>query len=100
MVAVEKIEELGAVANFWRARITALRAELGLLRDRKGNRRTDGARYTADRLLREIKKKAADTAEAERSLRMVENELVSTPEVASHRMRESVLPAEVAHSAH
>ena len=99
MVPVEKIEELGAVAKFWKARITGLRTELGILHDLKSHGRTDGDRYAADRLLREIKRKAAETAEAERSLTLVERELVRGTEVASHLMRDAAMPVEGARNA-
>lgn len=100
MVPVEKTEELAAVANFWKARIAALRTELGMLQDLKAHGRADGDRYAADRLLREIKKKTAETAEAERSLSLVERELARCSEVAAHLMRDATKPAEGARSAH
>ena len=100
MVPVEKIEELGAVANFWKARIAALRAELGMLHELKAEGRTDGDRYAADRLLREIKQKAAETAKAEQSLRMVAKVLAGAPDVAAPLMCDTVMSAESARRAH
>ena len=98
MVPVEKMEELGAVANFWKARISALRVELALLHVMKAQGRTDGDRYAADRQLREVKRKTAETAEAERSLHMVERELANAPGVASHLMRDTGTSSERARS--
>ena len=99
MVPVEKTEELGAVANFWKARITALQTELGMLQDLKANGRTDGDRYAADRLLREIKRKAAETADAERSLCLVERELAGGSGIPSRLMRDAAKSIESARSA-
>ena len=99
MVPIEKIEELGAVANFWKARIGGLRAELAMLQDMKADGRIVGVRYATDRLLREIKKKTAETAEAERSLRVVERELGLASEVASHLIHAGA-PAGSARSTH
>ena len=98
MVPVEKMEELGAIANFWKARITALRTELALLHIMKAQGRTDGDRYAADRLLREIKRKTTETADAERSLSRVKRELSSPPGVAPHLPRDTAVPAESARS--
>ena len=100
MVPVEKIEELGAVANFWKARIAALRAELGMLHELKAEGRIDGDRYAADRLLREIKQKAAETAKAEQSLRMVAKVLAGAPDVAAPQMCDTVMSAESARRAY
>ena len=103
MVPVEKVEELGAVANFWKARIAALRTELGMLHELKAEGRTDrtdGDRYAADRLLREIKQKAAETAKAEQSLRMVAKVLAGAPDVAAPLMCDTVMSAESARRAH
>ena len=98
MVPVEKMEELGAVANFWKARIAALRTELAMLHDMKAQGRTDGDRYAADRLLREIKRKTTETADAERSLSRVKRELSSPPGVASRLLRDTAVPADSARS--
>lgn len=87
MVPVEKMQELGAVVNFWRARIDGLSAELGLLHDMKIHARPGGDRYSSDRLLREIKKKSAEIADAERSLRLAERDLVAATESLGHLAR-------------
>ena len=84
MVPVEKMQELGAVVNFWRARIGALSSELCMLHDLKTHGPPGGDRYAADRLLREIKKKAAEVAEAERSLRIAERDLLAATESLGH----------------
>ena len=98
MVTVEKMEELGAIANFWKARITVLRTELALLHDMKAQGRTDGDRYAADRLLREIKRKTTETVDAEQSLRRVKRALASPPGVAPRLLRDTAVPADSARS--
>src|SRR5688572_22512835 len=87
MVPVEKMQELGAVVNFWRARIASLNAELCMMHDLRAHTRPGGDRYAADRLLREIKKKAADIADAGQQLRNAERELDAATEDLGHLVR-------------
>ena len=100
MVPVEKMQELGAVVKFWQARVDALTAEQSMLVDMRAHGRPGGDRYAADRLLREIKKKSAEVSEAERSLRLVERELVAANESLAHLVRDNVLAAASGRSAH
>ena len=90
MVPVEKMQELGAVVNFWKVRVSSLTAELCVLHDLKTNARPTGDRYAADRLLREIKKKAGDVANAERLLHAAERDLNTADESLGHLMHTSV----------
>ena len=75
MVPAEKMQELDAVVNFWKSRIDALSAELGVLQDLRIRSRPGGDRYAADRLLREIKKKTADMADTRECLQRAERDL-------------------------
>ena len=84
MVPVEKMQELGAVVNFWKIRIDMLLAELGLLHDLKTHGRSGGDRYASDRLLREIKKKAAEIVDTESSLQQAQRDLGEAIESTDH----------------
>ena len=86
MVAVDKMQELHAVVNFWQARIGGLSAHLGMLHYLTTQSRSGGDRYTADRLLREIERKSAEIAEAERSLHFAKRDLVAATEIVGHRV--------------
>jgi hypothetical protein len=100
MVPVEKMQELGAVVKFWKVRIDALNAELSMLLDMRAHGRPGGDRYAADRLLREIKKKSAEVADAERSLRTAERGLVSADESVGHLIIDNKVVAGSGRSAH
>lgn len=84
MVPVEKVQELGAVVDFWKIRVGMLHAELGLLNDLKGHGRPYGDRYASDRLLREIKKKAAELAGTAESLQQAQRDLGEAIESTGH----------------
>ena len=101
MVPVEKMQELGAVVNFWKARVGGLNSELGMLHDLRMHGRPSGDRYAADRLLREIKKKALELGDAERALRIAERELLAATDSLRHLTREpSASPAASPRTAH
>ena len=100
MVPVEKMQELGAVVKFWKSRIDILGAELGLLQDLKAHGRPSGDRYSADRLLREIKKKAAEIADTHQSLQQAQRDLGEAIENTGHLVHSFPPAADRAHPAH
>lgn len=100
MVPVEKLQELGAVVNFWRTRIDALSTQLSMLQELKAHGRPGGDRYASDRLLREIKKKSAENAEAARSLRVAERDLIDATDSRGHRVRTQSMSTESSRRTH
>ena len=85
MAPAEKMQELGAVVNFWKSRVSSFNAELEMLQDLRTHHRAGDNRYAADRLLREIKKKAGEIAGAELSLQQAQRNLGGAIESTGHR---------------
>ncbi len=100
MLSIEKMQELGAVVNFWTTRIDALTTELSMLQDLGSLSRPGGDRYAADRHLREIKRKAGEIGDAEHSLRKAKRDLEAALEKSSQSNHAYAAPLDQRHIAH
>lgn len=100
MVPVEKMRELSAVVNFWKSRIDSLTAELNMMQDLRAHGRPSLDRYAADRLLRHIKRKAAEIVETVHSLQVARRDLGEAIKNTEHLVHAIAPPGDQGQCSH